>query len=280
MATYREPLLDQWERNQPGPRDAARGTEVLTQGETTTNAFRQYTGFGAGTVEDNVPNRTPDFNWSNATNAEGYNSGMENPTGATLATSGAQPYVCSVLRFSNFGFSIPAGSTILGIECRVSLDLGSNDYDWNDISLAWGASAGTVSTNNNGTAAGALPSTPPQTNFGDIYNFGGPTDLWGETSATLLAQVNTTDFGFIFQPARNDSPATNSATIEVASVRMIVHYSVTEAGNARVTQQFADVVGTPGGTANNTRVSQSYVEVIASATEFVGARAQAPIVIT
>jgi hypothetical protein len=61
---------------------------------------------------------------------------------------------------------------------------------------------------------------------------------------------------------------------------MVIHYSVTEAGNARVTQQFADVVGRPNATASNLRLSHAFVEVIGSSAEFVGARTQQPIVIT
>lgn len=300
MGTYREPLLDTaLDRNKPSPNDSGSALDVTQyfEGQVSSPAMRKD-GYGAGTVENNVPAVTPDFNWTNPTNAQGLEGGLYwNTNDAVLTTSGAQPYTCATLRFSNFGFSIPAGSTILGVECCIVIEFSQPDYDWNSVRLAWGASAANLSTNNNGTAAGAMPSGP-NTTTGDAFWFGGSADLWGESSATLLSNVNTTDFGFVFQPARNDSPSTSSRVLNISSARMVVHYSVTEAGNMRVTQEIAQVVGekaeaarvtqmwasvigeTQETTARNTRVSQVYGEVISTIANATPTRAFQPIVVT
>ncbi len=100
-----------------------------------------------------------------------------------------EPVVTSLsdLNFTNFAdISIPAGSTILGIEVSAALVSQSETSGvLSQVSLWNGAAFGTVKT----------PNTPFSPVIA-VETYGGPTDLWGLSAAALLAAVTSGTFGF------------------------------------------------------------------------------------
>lgn len=85
-----------------------------------------------------------------------------------------------------YGFNIPTGATIVGIEVRAEVNKGAAASDITDVRIRKAdASIGSV----NKSAVEALTTTPT------LYTYGGPTDLWGEVWAA--ADINDVDFGFL-----------------------------------------------------------------------------------
>ena len=228
MGTYRSPLDDQWGVSE---------TEDEWSGKA-----------NAGTGENDVPTTASiTHSWSNPSNIT-----AESLSTAELASSGGS-YIFPYLRASNFGFDIPSSATVLGVEVDVVWGATSSDYTLDELYLAWGASASTFSTTNKGTGQN-LSSTG-----GDIVTYGGASDMWGESSATLTPTVvNSSDFGIVIKPAKT---ATDSNSCRVDCVRIAVTYSVTEDGNVRVSQTEALVLYTYE---KDVQVTQTYAEVIVS----------------
>src|SRR5262245_26789712 len=98
-----------------------------------------------------------------------------------------------LLKVTGFGFAIPAGSVIEGIEVTVELhtmllDMQSTVTD-SEVRLVKGGANG--ATNKTGTGA-VTPGAPDS-----FLVYGGSNDLWGET--WTAADVNAADFGFAFR---------------------------------------------------------------------------------
>lgn len=189
------------------------------------------TGFQiAGTFENDVP-ATPskDQDWTNIANAASFDDSF----------AGFNPDATSVnafLRASNFGFSVPAGATMLGVEVLVGYNNLGPTCVQEELRLAWGSAAANTSTDNK--FGGELIDDDEDHT---IAVFGGPTDLWGENSSTITpAVVNSSDFGAIVK-FDHDSGAGSAVNLDALQVR--VYYSVTSDGDARVTQTYAEVIG-------------------------------------
>jgi hypothetical protein len=117
--------------------------------------------------------------WTNPTNAEvadGVNATV--PVGV----AGKSNYLAA----TNFGFSVPTGSTIQGIATTVLESGGTNLYYDNIIELIQG---GTIQGNNEARSSSTY--WPPTLT---LINYGGATDLWGLT--WTVAQINSSNFGF------------------------------------------------------------------------------------
>ncbi|MCH8060389.1 MAG: DUF11 domain-containing protein, partial [Proteobacteria bacterium] len=119
----------------------------------------------------------------------------------------------SYLRSRNYGFTIPAGETILGIEVQVEVwDANATlDMDDSDARLA----KADVPVGADRSIAGVWPSTRT------VRTYGSPTDLWGTTWTP--AEVNAVGFGFALQPR-----ALSGGTGAIAQVdyhRIIVYYT-------------------------------------------------------
>ena len=117
------------------------------------------------------------------------------------------------LRSRNYGFTIPAGETILGIEVQVEVwDANATlDMDDSDARLA----KADVPVGADRSIAGVWPSTRT------VRTYGSPTDLWGTTWTP--AEVNAAGFGFALQPR-----ALSGGTGAIAQVdyhRIIVYYT-------------------------------------------------------
>lgn len=125
--------------------------------------------FGGGTAWTNPSNCTAD----DATVAK-----------AILPGAGTSDY----LEATNFGFSIPAGATIDGIEFLIQgrEKTTSDDINDNEVKVIKGGVRGTE----NKAAAGEWPTT-----FTD-RTYGGSADLWSES--WTYSDINASDFGVAF----------------------------------------------------------------------------------
>ena len=116
-----------------------------------------------------------------------------------------------VLRTTNFGFSVPAGSTIDGIKVE------SERY-----SNAGSARDALVQLTKNGTARVGNSKADTTNNWSasaGVATYGGETDLWGTT--WTRAEINDSDFGVHFA-ARAYS---NDTDIYVDFIRITVYYT-------------------------------------------------------
>jgi len=89
---------------------------------------------------------------------------------------------------TNFGFSIPAGATINGIQANIE----RNGFDITDVSIKLlnGDGAGGESAQDKSLGAS-------WSNSDTVDSFGGPTDTWGETWS--VSDVNSSNFGIRIQ---------------------------------------------------------------------------------
>ncbi len=122
--------------------------------------------------------------------------------------------ITNELRASNFGFSIPNGSIIDGVQVEI---------------VAWGGAVSTVLYNkvqlfttpgtnvgNNKSTGAALPGADPGTTY---TSFGATNDLWGTTFTE--AQVESANFGVAFCFAASG----NNRTMNVDHIRITVGYT-------------------------------------------------------
>jgi hypothetical protein len=145
-----------------------------------------YVGTGANN------NDGGNLGWTNPTNFQGDTTS----TAATiaLATNG---HVSQQLRGTNFGFAIPTGSTILGIQAAIEAGSANNNRtDWHTVQLL--KAAGAVGSN---LSTGAAINTKATTNFG------GGSNLWG-TSWTA-EDINDSAFGVIVKVTRTGATTTS-----------------------------------------------------------------------
>ena len=121
-----------------------------------------------------------------------------------VSPSGTQYLVAT-----GFGFQLPLGASVRGVEVRVKRrTAGASDADDDEIRLvkAW------PTTSNANRAQGANWPT-----VAAVTAFGGPTDTWGE--ALVASDVNAASFGAVVK-ARGLSPG----TAYVDHVEMLVSY--------------------------------------------------------
>lgn len=120
------------------------------------------------------------------------------------------------LRASNFGFAIPTGATIDGIEARASRKEVSAAADVSDYRVRVVRADGTVGSTDK-AAAGEWPTT-------EAYaTYGGPTDLWGETPGE--SDIEDVDWGWVLAVQASGSEF-DAAMVD--SMEMRIYY--TEAG--------------------------------------------------
>jgi hypothetical protein len=143
--------------------------------------------------------------WSNTANADT----LDNAYASVIITDAQN--VGDYLRASNFGFALPTGATILGIEVRF-LVYGSGATLDDDEVLLYDA-AGTIGTENRAT--NAIMSSKKGT--AKYKTFGSSTDLWADTWTE--ANVEDTDFGFAFS-AGNIGTSTETCFVNVMQMRV------------------------------------------------------------
>jgi len=137
--------------------------------------------------------------WSNPDNAKASDGND--------ATVYLEDQISSYLAATNFGFSIPSGATIDGIKVEIEESTGTDAGDESSIKIIKG---GTISGDEKSTGA-QLPSL-------DTYiEYGGSSDLWGETWA--YTDINSSTFGVGF------SVTIYEGTVSVDHIRITVYYT-------------------------------------------------------
>lgn len=224
----RTPIIDQWGESPDG------------------NAYG-YKSAGTGTNDSPVTSGVT-VNWATPQDITTPTTGD-----ATIVTTGGGPFVFPYLRASNFGFNVPAGGTITGVELFIEVGGTNSDYRDAEVRLIVSA-APAVGLTNKGNIASM------QT--GVNLTYGGDGDLWGESTATLTpAFVNSADFGAVLKVDR--TTANSTRTVAIRSMSMAVYFTGVD-GQVRVTQSFAEAVYVPS--PGEARVTQSFAEVIYLAT--------------
>lgn len=137
------------------------------------------------------------------------NTGNLNAAGSatvTVATSGTSEY----LQGTNYGFSIPAGSTINGITVSInrssSSNGGGNSLNDADLNLL---KAGSIVGTDKATA------TDWPTSLG-VATYGGASDLWGTT--WTATDINATNFGVSLSALNQSGFSTRTASVDYIQV--------------------------------------------------------------
>ncbi len=161
------------------------------------------------TANDNSVGSTA---WSNTGNATTSNNTYAS---ATIQEGTASNY----LKATNFGFSIPAGSTINGI----SVDVERKDVETTDkVSIQDNA----VRIVKGGVVGSTDRSSGTDWPTTDTYaTYGSTSDTWGESWAA--SDINSTDFGYAIsaQAIRSGGPPGSTEDAHIDHVRITVHYT-------------------------------------------------------
>lgn len=169
--------------------------------------------------------------WTSVTNIY-----TDNTSNAQMSTATTTPYVLPYLRGSTFNFAIPSGATIEGVQAQIAYATQTVEslYTETEVRLSWGASASTLAATNKGSGTFMVSN--------QTYTYGGVSDLWGETSATITpAVVNSSDFGLLLKVSR--ASGTTSRAVPVDFFALDITYSVSAVdGNARMTTEYVEVL--------------------------------------
>jgi len=142
------------------------------------------------------------------------------------------------LKATNFGFSIPIGSTIDGILVEIEQSCALSNILESSIKIVKG---GTISGDNKSTGA-TLPAT-------DTYvEHGSSSDLWGETWSA--EDINNSNFGVVFSVTKTGG---GIDLVAIDHIRITVYYTIGSSG---------DTLGVIWRTYNNIVNSLSLVSVL------------------
>jgi hypothetical protein len=148
--------------------------------------------------------------WSNPSNA----TASDDNYAVTSHMFFNEIYYTEYLKATNFGFGIPSGSTIDGIEVGIEM-LGSYDMgdspEESEIKIV--KSDGTVGATNKSTGASIEGEA--------VFSYGGSSDKWGETWSA--SDINDTDFGVVFSGLTNPDPTGQG--IYVDHIQIKVYYT-------------------------------------------------------
>jgi hypothetical protein len=172
----------------------------------------------------------------------------------TLSGNGQSPN----LDTTGFGFSIPSGAIILGIEVEIERRASGGSIDDDDVYLL---KAGAVSGSDHASGTD-WPTSDGTRSYGDSD------DLWGTT--WTAAQINASNFGLRIQA---DSDTSSSRTIDIDHIRINVTYSsdptaaIGSATNPIARADIADYCTLNANTANKpcTNADRVYATTIAGA---------------
>ncbi|MGA2418146.1 MAG: hypothetical protein ABSF55_02825, partial [Candidatus Staskawiczbacteria bacterium] len=163
--------------------------------------------------------------WSNPSNAQ-----TSNDVYAVATSAGPGPQPTHYLKATNFGFSIPTGATINGIEVKVERDTTSTSVKDNGVYLVKNTGlTGTDHSITSSSASGFTSCSSPATGTGcwlqnteTIVTYGSSTDLWGTTWTP--SDINNTATGIVFSASR--TAGSNSRTISVDNINIKVYYTI------------------------------------------------------
>jgi hypothetical protein len=170
----------------------ARGGTMTTSGSdtihtfTSSGTFTVYTIGGTATSATNAGTVANDTNigsvaWVNPTNAQG----ACDATNATVNLNAGDATISNYLKATNFGFALPSGSTIDGIETVIRIQASANNqFPTLNTRIV---TSGTVQTTS--TVGGV---SQVSSSLAD-YTFGGPTELYGQSLTESI--VENSGFG-------------------------------------------------------------------------------------
>jgi hypothetical protein len=166
----------------------------------------QSTGPLSGTTFGNSPLAGSNKNWTNVANAASSNNlyASFGNLGPGVGTH------TDYLRVTNFGFNIPGGDAVTGIQVEIERsDPNQNTSDYS-IKIIW-----------NGLIVGPDHSTGLAYPGADAYlSYGGSTDTWGQTWTPT--DINNSNFGVVIAAQRNSSGNTGG---QIDHVRITVFHS-------------------------------------------------------
>jgi len=150
---------------------------------------------------------------STSTTSNGNNSfASDNSYASNTTDLAVNGNYSDYLAVSGFGFSIPSGSTITGIEVSIERNDVNNKVKDNIVSLIKGGTiGGTNKASNNG-----WPSTDATATYGSNI------DLWGNTWTD--SDINSSAFGVAFSWKRSGG-GTSTAFARIDQITIIVYYS-------------------------------------------------------
>ena len=127
-----------------------------------------------------------------------------------VLTNGATTATSHYLKSTNFGFSIPTNSTILGIKAEIEKKQDATTSDTYDSAVKIIKADGSIGTTNKADA-NEWSTTESYTTYGST------TDLWGET--WTAENINDADFGVALS-------ATGNGIASVDHVRITIYYAL------------------------------------------------------
>lgn len=172
--------------------------------------------------------------WSNPSNAKANDS-----TYAELWAMSSTFSYSHYLKATNFGFNVPSGATITGIEAQIKR--GDVYYYTYDENVRLVLSNGSIGSENKAKTT---------TNWGSIeyIAYGGSSDLWSETLSA--SDINDTDFGLVLSIKLSDVSNGEIGNNEyVDHIQIKVYY--TESGNATSERNIYSKGKTTGGSEKN-----------------------------
>lgn len=123
------------------------------------------------------------------------------------------PDISQLLVASNFGFAIPAGSTIDGIVVEIDRNNAAGAASDNRVQLATGTTFADLVGTNKADTATDWPAALA------VATYGGAADLWA--AGLTVAQINAAGFAVMLS-AQADA---NNTDIAVDFIRVTVHYT-------------------------------------------------------
>lgn len=154
--------------------------------------------------------------WVNPSNAGSSDNVYTTFTGGS--TSGEESHY---LKSTNYGFSIPTGATIDGIEVRIErVSDDGTDISYGDKTFFSGGirivKGGTISSTD--LSDGSVWSTTEQY---DVY--GSSTQLWGETWSS--SDINSSLFGFVVSAVASKGPFDDDVVGKIDNTQIKVYYT-------------------------------------------------------
>jgi hypothetical protein len=161
--------------------------------------------------------------WTNLSNTTGAADGVF----ATVSLTG--PQKSDGLYMVNFGFSIPSGATIFGVQVDV-LRKATNSYALDDsVRLCIPGTGGSI------TRIGSdKSSVNPWNTTLQWDTFGSSSDLWGDPTDLTVANINGLNFGVFIRAVRGD-PGGGSSTLSIDAVRISVTWGFIDSSTGAVT---------------------------------------------
>lgn len=175
--------------------------------------------------------------WTNVDNAK-----VEDESVATLPNF-ISTYVSNYLKATNFGFSIPTGATIDGIQVDIKKNYRSTSTI-RDEEVKIVKSDGSIGSVNKGETSTDWPSVLTYTNYG------GSSDLWGENWSA--SDINDSDFGAVINADIYLHPAGGA----VDHIRITVYYTTPGGSNSPGTMaNDTSILGNAWSNVDNAKVS-------------------------